>query len=158
MHTPFTRGVRGDDASRRVATILRAAAAAGALLTSVSCSDSTPPDKSGTFFGPTVAMANGSARAYVSLDRAGTPTDVGLAFSESAPTGLPTRAAEFVLALPSQASATSFKHAVINWVRRADTSRRRTTSVTMRPRRSTASPSPASCRVRQCKTDGKERR
>jgi hypothetical protein len=120
MHTPFTRGARGDDASRRVATTLRVAAAAGALLTSVSCSDSTPPDKtpdkSGTFFGPTVTMANGSARAYVSLDRAGTPTDVGLAFSESALTGLPTGAAEFVLALPSQASATPFKHAVINWV------------------------------------------
>jgi len=120
MHTPFTRGVRGDDASRRVATILRVVAVAGALLTSVSCSDSTPPDKtpdkSGTFFGPSVAMADGSARAYVSLDSTGTPTDIGLAFSEAALTGLPTGAAEFVLALPSQASATPFKHAVINWV------------------------------------------
>jgi len=77
MHAPFTRGVRGDAASRRVATTPRVAAAVGALLTSASCSDSTPPDTSGTFFGPTVAMANGSARAYVSLHRAGTPTDVG---------------------------------------------------------------------------------
>jgi hypothetical protein len=116
MHTPFTHGLRAADASRRVATTLRIAAAAGALPASVGCSDSTLPDMGGTFFGPTVTMGSGSARAYVSLDRAGTPTDVGLAFTESAINGLPTGAADLVFALPSEASATPFKHAVIKWV------------------------------------------
>ena len=105
MHSRFTRALRGNDASRRVANTLPTAATAAALLASVGCSDSTPPDDSGTLFGPGVAMANGSARAYVSLDRAGTPTDVGPAVSKSALTGLPTGVAEFVLELRSQASA-----------------------------------------------------
>jgi hypothetical protein len=92
---------------------LTLSAAAGALL---SCSDSTSPNKSGTFFGPTIAMGSGTARAYVTLDRAGAPTDLGLAVSETALTGLPAAAAEFVFTLPSQASTTAFKHAVINWL------------------------------------------
>lgn len=93
--------------------VLTMSATVGALL---SCSDSTSPDKSGTFFGPAVAMGGGTARSYVTLDRAGAPTDLGLALSETALTGLPNATAEFVLALPSQASATPFKHAVINWM------------------------------------------
>src|SRR3954462_8947806 len=56
MHTLFTRDARGDDARCRVATTLRIAAAAVTLLISLGCSDTTPPDESGTFFGPTVAM------------------------------------------------------------------------------------------------------
>jgi hypothetical protein len=118
MHTTSTRGARGYS-SRRLTTTLCVVVTAGALLTWLGCSDSTQPrtpDKSGTFFGPTIAMADGSARAYVSLDSTGTPTNIGLAFSEAALTGLPTGAAEFVLALPAEASATPFKHAVINWV------------------------------------------
>jgi len=39
-------------------TALTMSAAVGALL---SCSDSTSPDKSGTFFGPTIAMGSGTA-------------------------------------------------------------------------------------------------
>jgi hypothetical protein len=61
-------------------------------------------------------MGSGTARVYVILDRVGVPTDLGLALSETALTGLPAAAAEFVFALPSQASATAFKHAVINWL------------------------------------------
>jgi len=55
---------------RYLRTALTMSAAAGALL---SCSDSTSPNKSGTFFGPTVAMGSGTARAYVVLDRVGAP-------------------------------------------------------------------------------------
>lgn len=81
-----------------------------------SCSDSTSPDKSGTFFGPVTAMAGGTARTYITLDRSGAPTDVGFALTEAALTGLPTTAAEYVFALPAQASVTPYKHAVINWM------------------------------------------
>jgi hypothetical protein len=94
--------------------VLTTAVAAGALI--LACSEATSPDKSGTFFGPAVTMASGTARSYVTLDGAGQPTEIGFAFDESALAGLPTMAAEFVLSLPAQASATPFKHAVINWV------------------------------------------
>ena len=79
------------------------------------CADSTPPDASGTFFGPVTTMAGGTARAYVTLDGSGMPTDLGVALTETALSELPAAKAEFVFALPPQASATPFKHAVINW-------------------------------------------
>src|SRR5829696_2377075 len=80
------------------------------------CSDSLSPDQSGTFFGSSTTMATGSARAYVTLDRSGAPTELGLALTEGALVGLPTGAAEYAITLPSQASSTAFKHAVINWM------------------------------------------
>jgi uncharacterized protein len=86
--------------------------AAGALL---GCSDSTTPDKSGTFFGPVTAIAAGTARSYVTLDQSGTPTDLGVALTETALTGLPAASTEYLVALPTQASATVYKHATINW-------------------------------------------
>lgn len=95
-----------------LATVLTMTAAAGALLY---CSDSTSPDKSGTFFGPVTAMASGSARSYVTLDRSGNPTDLGVALSEAALTGLPAASTEYVVALPREASATVYKHTTINW-------------------------------------------
>ena len=98
---------------RTALTVTAATAAAGALLY---CFDATSIDKSGTFFGPVTAMASGSARSYVTLDRFGAPTDLGVALTEAALTGLPTAMAEYVLALPTEASATLFKHAVINWM------------------------------------------
>ncbi|MDQ6888050.1 MAG: DUF5602 domain-containing protein [Gemmatimonadota bacterium] len=81
----------------------------------LACSDSTSPNRAGTFFGPVTAVAGGSARTYLILDAAGKPTDLGLAITEAALTGLPAAQAEYVLTFPSEASATPFKHAVINW-------------------------------------------
>jgi uncharacterized protein len=82
----------------------------------LACTDSTSPSQADTFFGPTVVMGSGTARAYVILNASGVPTDVGLAFTETALAGLPASAAEYVFALPAQASATPFQHAVINWM------------------------------------------
>jgi hypothetical protein len=84
----------------------------------LSCSDSLPPsqNQSVTYFGPTVAMAKGSARAYVTLDGTGVPLEIGMALTETALEELPATAAEYVLVLPPQASTTAFKHAVINWI------------------------------------------
>ena len=87
-------------------------AAAGVLL---SCSDSTSPGKSGTFFGPLVTVADGTARSYVILDGAGLPTDVGVALTEAALTGLPVSSTEFLFELPREASATVYDHATLNW-------------------------------------------
>ena len=80
------------------------------------CGDSTPLDKRGACFGPASAMAGGTARSYVILDRSGAPTDLGMALTEAALTGLPAASTEFVFALPPEASATPFRHAVINWI------------------------------------------
>jgi hypothetical protein len=87
-------------------------AAAGVLL---SCSDSTSPDKSGMFFGPLVTVADGTARSYVILDAAGLPTDVGVALTEAALTGLPGTSTEFLIELPPEAAATVYDHATLNW-------------------------------------------
>ena len=99
-------------ACRYLRAALSVTALAGVIL---GCSDSTPPDKSGTFFGPVTAMADGTARAYVTLDGSGAPTDLGVALTETTFSGLPGASTEFVVALPPQALATPFKHAVINW-------------------------------------------
>ncbi len=89
---------------------------AAALVTLFACSSSTSPDKSGTFFGPNTPIGGGTGRAYITLDRAGVPTDLGLALTDAVMPGLPAANAEFVFTLPSQASVTPFKHAVINWM------------------------------------------
>jgi hypothetical protein len=86
---------------------------AGALL---SCSDATSPDESSTSFGPSVAMAGGTARTYVTVNGAGVPTEVGLALTEAALVGLPAGNAEYVFALPASSSTTAYRHAVINWI------------------------------------------
>lgn len=101
---------------RSTRTAFTTIAAIGALL---GCSDSTSsaaPDKSGTFFGSAAAVGAGSARTYVILDRVGSPTELGIALTETALADLPAAAAEYVLTLPLEAAATAFKHAVINWM------------------------------------------
>jgi hypothetical protein len=94
---------------------LRAALLGAFAGTALGCSDPPGLDKSGTFFGPVAALAGGTARAYVTLDPSGAPTDLGVALTETALVGLPSTPAEFVVALPPQASATVYKHATINW-------------------------------------------
>lgn len=79
------------------------------------CSESTAPDPSGTFFGPVTTMTAGSGRSFIVLDRTGAPTELGITFSESTLSALPVTRTDFVFALPAEASATPFKHAVINW-------------------------------------------
>jgi hypothetical protein len=90
-------------------------AAAGTAFACADRAPSEPPDLSGTFFGPVTVVASGSGRAYVMLDAAGAPTNLGVALTEAALTSLPNDAAEYVFVLPPQAGATPFKHAAINW-------------------------------------------
>ncbi|MEP7382082.1 MAG: DUF5602 domain-containing protein [Gemmatimonadota bacterium] len=82
----------------------------------VGCGDTNAPVTSGTFYGPVIPVANGSARSYVILDRAGDPVELGVALVEGVLTDLPSVAGEYVMPLPPEAEATAFKHAVINWV------------------------------------------
>lgn len=93
--------------------------------------------KSGTFVGETKPLGNGSVHSWITLDNDGRPSSIGVTFTETALSGLPTTDTEYPLALPEQAYArhsvaiascgmsfcgsrlgpppTPFKHIVINW-------------------------------------------
>ena len=71
--------------SRRLLRYALITGAVAAGIGMLSCSDSLPPsqNQSVTYFGPTVAMAKGSARAYVTLDGPGVPLEIGMALTET---------------------------------------------------------------------------
>jgi hypothetical protein len=104
--------VRWSRRSSLAALVLVLAAAGGSAL---ACSESTSPDLSGTAVGAPTVMGNGSVHSYLTAGRDGTPTELGLSLTEASLVGLPAAAAEYVIALPAQASATPYTHAVINW-------------------------------------------
>jgi len=74
-----------------------------------------------TIIGETKPLGKGQVRSWVSLDKNGSPTAIGLTFTEAAlstvPMELPTgqEGTEISLALPAQASGTAFKHIGLNW-------------------------------------------
>lgn len=76
-------------------------------------------DKSGTFFGPSQSIGNGTAKTYATLDNAGNPIEVGVRMSAASLDGLPKEDSVppqmLMLDLPDQASATAFDHVMFNW-------------------------------------------
>ncbi|MBC8005702.1 MAG: DUF5602 domain-containing protein [Verrucomicrobia bacterium] len=68
-----------------------------------------------TFFGPSVAVGNGDARAWVSVDKNGDPKAVGINFSEETLEGLPDSLKQFVLPLPADKGKGFYTHALIDW-------------------------------------------
>lgn len=97
---------------RHVGTSLLLTAAIGGLL---SCSESTAPDPSGTYYGSVTQMGGGTGRSFVTLDRSGTHTEVGVAFTEAALSGLGDEPDEFFFDLPIRTLGTPFRHVVLNW-------------------------------------------
>jgi hypothetical protein len=97
--------------------------AAACLVAAVACSDSNSPDSNaGRHFGASEAIGQGTARAFVETDAAGTPTALGISMTETALSGLPSTAnppdpaaAMLTLTLPPEAEATGFDHAEIQW-------------------------------------------
>lgn len=81
--------------------------------------ESTPPSNSGTFFGPSQPIGNGTVKTYTTLDEGGRPTEVGLRLTATALDGLPETSAglppTLMLDFPDQASATAFDHVMLNW-------------------------------------------
>ena len=73
------------------------------------------------FVGETEPLGKGKVRSWVSLDKNGNPTAVGLTFTEDALSTLPMGPLpgegwmEVSLALPAQAAKTAFKHIGLNW-------------------------------------------
>ena len=101
--------------SRRTRVFGLAAATVALAGGAVLACESTEPDPSGAFFGPSTSVGDGSGRAYVILDRAGAPTELGLAFTAGALTGLPAGTTEYLFPLPEEAAETPYEHAVLNW-------------------------------------------
>lgn len=77
------------------------------------------PSTSGTFFGPSQTLGNGSVRTYTTLDDGGRPTEVGLRLTATALDGLPETSTglppTLMLDFPDQASETAFDHVMLNW-------------------------------------------
>jgi hypothetical protein len=73
------------------------------------------------FAGEAQPVGNGTARSWVTTDKDGKPTAIGVTFSEAALSGLPPSLTpgliwtEFLLPLPPEASATGFNHIGLNW-------------------------------------------
>jgi Domain of unknown function (DUF5602) len=109
----------------RLARGVRLAVAVGTAVTvACSCSSGSAPapasvtTSSGTSFGPSQPLGNGTVKTYVTLDDAGHPTEVGLRLTATALDGLPqdTGLADVVmLAFPDQAAQTAFNHVMLNW-------------------------------------------
>ncbi|MFC4606063.1 DUF5602 domain-containing protein [Rhodococcus kronopolitis] len=73
-------------------------------------------DRGGTFFGAPTGIGDGTARAYVTLDADGRPTDAGIRMTAAALDGLPDAPMnEFPLALPAQGASTIFEAVVVDW-------------------------------------------
>ncbi|HEX6964468.1 MAG TPA: DUF5602 domain-containing protein [Gemmatimonadaceae bacterium] len=85
-----------------------------ALAALAACSDSTRAN-SRTTVGPDVALGNGTAHTWVTVDASGNPTALGLAFTESALSGLPTTMSSVRLHFPAEGTLTPFDHAEIDW-------------------------------------------
>lgn len=101
---------------------LTAVLATAALAIAASCSDSSAPDKAGTFYGPSASFAQGTARAWVQTDAAGMPKAMGIAMTEGGLSGLPATAPGpsptalmVTLSLPDQAKGYGFDHAELGW-------------------------------------------
>src|SRR5215467_6905869 len=91
--------------------------------TLVACSNTTEPDASRIVYGPAQSLGQGTARVYVALNGAGKPTSLGIALTEGSMNALPQTplpgggmsAVNLILALPAEAKATGFDHAMLDW-------------------------------------------
>jgi uncharacterized protein len=104
--------------SRRfVRQIGLAIAACTAVAFLSACSgDGTTSTNSGTFFGPSQRLGNGTVKTYIILDEKGNPTEVGRRLTDSALDGLPTTPPHMLLLdFPGQASATAFDNVMLYW-------------------------------------------
>jgi hypothetical protein len=81
--------------------------------------NSAPPSNSGTFFGPSQSLGDGTVKTYVTLNDSGQPTEVGLRLTGTALEGLPPTNTDpplmLMLAFPDQAKGTAFDHVMLNW-------------------------------------------
>src|SRR5262245_3781947 len=68
-----------------------------------------------TRWGKSVAVGGGAAALYVVVDRVQRPTEIGVALTERALTGLPQGNQEFLLPFPVGVRVPPYRHVVLNW-------------------------------------------
>jgi hypothetical protein len=90
-----------------------------ALLSACGGGQSAATGDTGTFFGPSQPLGNGTIKTYTVVDEGGQPTEVGLRMTAAALDGLPATTSGpppmVMLDFPDQASATAFDHVMLNW-------------------------------------------
>ncbi|MFC6225229.1 DUF5602 domain-containing protein [Hymenobacter artigasi] len=91
------------------------------LLLACSKDSDSPAAQPSTTYGPTVQVGSGSARSFISADASGKPTEIGMALTETALTGLPATPATgtmYDMALPGNSNAATqmpFDHLSFGW-------------------------------------------
>ena len=75
----------------------------------------TKSQNGNTFYGPSVPLGNGVARAWVSEDSEGNPTGVGVNLSEKALENLPEEPMNIVLYLPNNGATDFYTHVLLDW-------------------------------------------
>ena len=68
-----------------------------------------------TYFGPSVALGNGDAKAWLTVNKNGDPTSVGVNLSEKALEGLSNDLAQIVLPFPADKGKGFYTHAFLDW-------------------------------------------
>lgn len=95
----------------------------------ISCSSTEPNDdpdpRGGTFAGSDRRIGNGEARAFVTLDDEGVPTEIGVRLDQDALAGIPynlggATSRVYELSLPPEADSTPFRHVTIDWYPQGD--------------------------------------
>ncbi|SEM24174.1 DUF5602 domain-containing protein [Rhodococcus maanshanensis] len=109
-----------DLAARPAKRAARLALAACAAVTLAGCGAAVgADDRSGTFFGPSQDLGDGTSKTYVSLDSDGKPTEIGIRITETALDGLPggpdAKPQMLMFDLPDEASETVFEHVMLDW-------------------------------------------
>ncbi|NVK40609.1 MAG: DUF5602 domain-containing protein [Oceanospirillaceae bacterium] len=91
-----------------------------ALLAGCSMPHKEALSPAGTYEGPPVAIGQGQAWTFVTLDEQGQAKTLGIRMSEAALSGLPaeppaTGEWEYQLSLPAEASVTGYNHVTVDW-------------------------------------------
>lgn len=68
-----------------------------------------------TYFGQSVSMGNGEAKAWVAVNKNGEPRAVGINFSKDLLEGLPEEPASIVLDFPADKGKGFYTHATLDW-------------------------------------------
>ncbi len=110
-------------ASSRAAVLATAVLAVGSITGAIACNDSAAPvSPPQAQYGAPMALGQGNARTFVTVDNSGTPVSLGLTISESALVNLPSTpmpgmpsALMVNLPMPAAAKATGMDHATIDW-------------------------------------------
>lgn len=74
-----------------------------------------PVAKNKVFYGPSVAIGNGTARTWLKVSNQGKPMSIGVDISDAAMASLPANMEIYHLMLPAEASSTTYKMVMLDW-------------------------------------------